>query len=197
MELADEGEDFDAGVGVEIAGGFIGEKDGGIGGEGAGDGDTLPLAAGEFFGEVVEALFEFDEGEEFAGAVVNFGRGPATQVEREGDVFQAGESGEEVEELEDEADFVAADAGELVVGDAAQEGAIDADIAIGGAIEPTDEIEESGFAGAGGTDEGNHFAFIDLQVDRVKRGYLTFPVEPLRNATERYHSVTLYDDTRE
>ena len=46
--VEDAGGRFD----VEISGGFVGKQDRGDVGEGAGDGDALLFAAGEFAGEV-------------------------------------------------------------------------------------------------------------------------------------------------
>ena len=49
-----------AGLGVEVAGGLVGEDDGRAVDERAGDGDALALAAGELVGLVVHAGFEAD-----------------------------------------------------------------------------------------------------------------------------------------
>ena len=48
---------------------------GGIKGQGAGDGHTLALAAGELVGQVVEAVAELDEFEQLAGALIDLARG--------------------------------------------------------------------------------------------------------------------------
>ena len=68
---SEAGDEFDDGVtggGVEIAGGFVGEKNRGLVDEGAGDGGALKLSAGELVGAVVGAIGELDGGEEVAGA---------------------------------------------------------------------------------------------------------------------------------
>ena len=59
-EASDEFDDGVTGGGVEITGGFIGEKDGGLVDEGAGDGGALKLSAGELVGAVVGAIGEMD-----------------------------------------------------------------------------------------------------------------------------------------
>ena len=65
VELAAGGaEHFEDGVGVfgvEVAGGLVGEDDGGAGDEGAGDGDALLLAAGELVGAVIEAAVDAEQ----------------------------------------------------------------------------------------------------------------------------------------
>ena len=48
-------------LGVEVAGGLVGEDDGGAGDEGAGDGDALLLAAGELVGAVVQAAVDAEQ----------------------------------------------------------------------------------------------------------------------------------------
>ena len=76
---SEAGDEFDDGVtggGVEIAGGFIGEKNRGLVDEGAGDGGALKLSAGELVGAVVGAIGELDGGEEVAGAGTGEGIDP-------------------------------------------------------------------------------------------------------------------------
>jgi len=58
VQIVDEAEDFGAGVGVEVAGGLVGEEDGRLESEGSGDGDALAFASGKLVGQVVEALAE-------------------------------------------------------------------------------------------------------------------------------------------
>src|SRR6202035_4754819 len=72
VEAVEEGHDLDAGLGVEVAGGLVGEDDGGVVDQGAGDGDALALTAGELVGLVVHAAFEAHVGEGLAGALKAF-----------------------------------------------------------------------------------------------------------------------------
>lgn len=59
-------------------------------------------------------------------------------MEGEGHIFHATEAGKQVEELKNESDFVAAEAGEIVVGESGDVVSIDADFACGGAVEAAD-----------------------------------------------------------
>src|SRR3954468_13136817 len=72
--LGGEGEeqvgDDAAGAGVEVAGGLVAKEQGGAVDQGAGDRDPLPLAAGQFCGEVGGPLAEADATQEVGGAVV-------------------------------------------------------------------------------------------------------------------------------
>ena len=92
VEIADEVEDFGAGVGVEVAGRLIGQQDGRMKGQRARDGDALPLAAGKFVGQVIEAVAELHEVQQLARAAVDLRRGQSFQVQGQGDVFHAGQS---------------------------------------------------------------------------------------------------------
>ena len=75
-ELADEVEDLLGIGGVEGAGGLVGQDEARAVGQGAGDGDALLLADGEFGGAVVQAIGQADLVEEVdgPGAVGAFGR---------------------------------------------------------------------------------------------------------------------------
>ena len=75
-EASDELDDGVTGGGVEIAGGFVGEKNRRLVDEGAGDGGALKLSAGELVGAVVGAIGELDGGEEVAGAGTGEGIDP-------------------------------------------------------------------------------------------------------------------------
>ena len=108
-------------------------------------------------------------------------------MQGQGDVLHAGQRGQEIEELEDEADLVAAQAGEVVVGQVGDGLAVDADLAGAGTIEPADQIEERGFAGAGGPDDGDHLAARDLEIDRFERGHLALAVVDLGDTGEGNH----------
>ncbi len=70
--LADEAEEFGedevGGAFVEIAGGLVGEDQRGLVGEGAGDGDSLLLAAGELGGLVGQPFGEAERAEQAFGA---------------------------------------------------------------------------------------------------------------------------------
>ena len=104
-ELGEELNDDGAGGGVQIARGFVGEDDRGAMEEGASHGGALELAARKLVGTVVSAVGELNGAEEFASASTG-GRGDAaSEEERKEYIFFDRESGEEVKELEYEADF--------------------------------------------------------------------------------------------
>ena len=131
-EVVEQSEDRDGGGGVELAGWLIGEDQGGRVCQGPGDGDSLLLAAREFVGAVAGASGEADGFEQFFGAAAAFTDAGSGDAEGEFDVFVGGEQRQQSEGLEDEADSVAAELGELalvVLGDVL---VIDCDVARGG-----------------------------------------------------------------
>ena len=110
-ELSEELNDDGAGGGVQIAGGFVGEDDGGAMDKGASYGSALELAAGKLVGTVVGAVGELNGAEEFASASTG-GRGDAaSEEERKEYIFFDRESGEKVKKLENKSDFEAANSG--------------------------------------------------------------------------------------
>jgi hypothetical protein len=99
-EAAGEGAEFalelGAGDGIERAEGLVHQKDGGIGGESAGDADALSLATGKFAGAAMRefAGIEADEMEHFIDANGGARGVPVFQSGDKGDVFCDGEMGE-------------------------------------------------------------------------------------------------------
>ena len=53
VEFLEDGHDLDAGAGIEVAGGFVGQHHGRLVDQGAGDGHPLLLAAGKLVGIMV------------------------------------------------------------------------------------------------------------------------------------------------
>jgi hypothetical protein len=129
--LAEHLEDGVGVFGVEVAGGLVGEDDGGSVDEGASDGYALLLPSGELAGAVVEAALDAEHvGEVIEEGLVKFPLGGCTQG---GDVVgyfyvaHGRESGKKVEALEDEADLGAAHFGAFAVGEFGEVGAADKD----------------------------------------------------------------------
>jgi hypothetical protein len=89
-EAAQQPADVASVSGVEVGGGFVGEQDGGVVGEGAGDGDALFLAAGELVGPEAEPVPEPDAAEEVDGAGAGGVTDGAGEVAGELDVLAEG-----------------------------------------------------------------------------------------------------------
>jgi len=98
-------------VRVEIARGLVGEDNLWVRDDGAGDGGALLLAAGELEGEVVFFVFHIEAVEGFGGLDEAAGFVVAGVDEGEGDIFDDREIRDEVEVLENEADFFGSQTG--------------------------------------------------------------------------------------
>jgi hypothetical protein len=176
-ELAEEFDGGVAGDGIEGGGGFVGEDEAGLMGEGAGDGDALALAAGEGGGELITFGGETDGIEEMECALAACGGGGEIRGEGGGhlDVAGGGEEGEEVVGLEDVADV----ASDLVLGgDIGVAEFVTEDLA--GALlnraERADEGEEGAFAGTAGAGEDDEFPGMDFQRHLLEHGLARWAV---------------------
>ena len=110
--------------------------------------------------------------ERFLGALDALLRRDAGVDQRQFDVVQRGGAGQQVERLEDEADFLVADAGQFVVIEFADEMAVEPVIALAGSIEAADEVHQRRFAGAGGSHDGDVLVALDAQVDAAQGMHL-------------------------
>ena len=111
-EAAQEPADLSSVSGVEVGGGFVGEQDGRVVGEGAGDGDALLFPARELVGSEPESVAEPDAAEKVGGSVAGGAADGAGEVAGELDVLAGAERREEVEVLEDEPEVAWPAAGE-------------------------------------------------------------------------------------
>src|SRR5690349_8381022 len=153
-------------LGVEVSGGLVGKHDAGIVDKSAGDADALLLASGKLRGQVMGALAKADALEGVEGLLLV---GHAVEVLRQHDVFKCGEKRDEMELLEDEADFFGAHAVEFGGGDIGDVLAVEPDFAGRGAVETADEIDQGGFSGTAGAHDGNPFAGRDGERKGVER----------------------------
>lgn len=157
-------------VAVESRGGFVEDEDGGVAQEGAGEGETLALSAGERGAALADdGLITVGErhdevvGEGGAGGSFDLGFGGFRATEE-----KVGANGVDEEDgvLGNERDL-AAKVGEAQV---AQVVAVDSDAAGIHFVEPRDEVGEGGFAGAAGADEGADGAGREVDGDVAQGG---------------------------
>src|SRR5439155_14582643 len=111
--VAEQLEDLAARLRVEVARRLVGEDDGGLRNQGAGDRDALLLTAGQLRGAVLTPVLQTDVLEELLepGSIDLLARD--RQGER--DVLLRREHRQEIEELEDEADVCATELRQLGV----------------------------------------------------------------------------------
>ena len=148
---------------VEIAGRFVGDDDGGIGGERTRKRDALLLAAGKRGGIVMQARAQADRGKLALGACQRVGR--AGEFERDCDVFQRRHGRDQMERLKDDADGAAAKTRQLIFIEPAQILAGDRNRSRVGPLQAGHHHEQRRLAGAGRTEEADRLAptYIDGQ----------------------------------
>jgi hypothetical protein len=167
-ELAEEGEDVGTVHTIEIAGGLIGEQEGGAMHEGACNGDPLLFTARELRGERMGAGGEADAGEQGIYAGAPLGGGHPDELQRELDVFRRCEGGQEVEKLKNGADLFAADEVERIGGELIDAAVEEGDGAAVWAINPAETVEEGGFTAARGAGEGNAATGREIKGDGIE-----------------------------
>ena len=133
--------------------------------QGAGDGDALLLAAGKLVGVMVGARAEADEFERAQGALLLLARLDAMAVvkHRHLDVFQRRRAREQVETLEDEADFFVADIRQRIPVERGNVNAIEQIIAAARTVQRADHVHQRAFAGATRAHERHEFARENFQ----------------------------------
>ncbi len=148
-------------LGVEVAGGLVGEDELGVGDHGAGNGHALLLSARELLREVLGAVGD--------GHPLHHGRNPLfalcgadVQVaQRQLYVFIDVQLVDEVEALEHEADVALAELGALLLLQAADLLSEQLIGALGGIIQEAEDVEQRGFAAARRPHDGDELAVVD------------------------------------
>ena len=174
LSCLEDADDLLGRVRVEVAGRLVGEQDGRIGDQGAGDRHALLLAAGELRGVVVLAAGEADPLERGAGAAGAFARREAEVAveQRQLDVLGRPRPRQQVEALEDEADLGVADLGPLVAVEPRDVDAVEPVAARGRPVEAADDVHQRRLARAGRAHDGHELAARDRQADPLERGDL-------------------------
>ncbi len=146
---------------VQGAEGFVEQQDAGAADQGAGERDPLALAARELGGPPGAVALQADLGERLTGLPQPLGLGHLADLQGVGDVLLHRHVREERVVLEDGVDvaFEGREAGDLLPGQF--------DPALGGRLEPGDQTQHRGLAGAGRAEHGEELPVAYLQVDAV------------------------------
>jgi hypothetical protein len=143
--LAQHAQDLVARLGVEVAGRLVGEHHRRLRDQRARHRHALLLAAGQLGRAVGEPIRETNGVDQAAQPLVV--DATAGDRERQHDVLLSREDRDQVEELEDEAELVAAQLGEVAVVEVADLHAVEHDRAGGGAVEPGEDVHQRRLAG--------------------------------------------------
>ena len=187
----DQLQDLSARMRIQVARGFICQQNRRIHAKRPSDCHPLALAAGEFVRQMIQALAQTDQVQQLSRTFLNFLARPAAQMQRKRHVLQARKSRQQIEELEDEPDLVAANASQIVVAEFRKRLAVQFYFAGARMIQPADQIQHGGFSGSGRTHDGRHLALGDRKIDPVQRRYLTLSVKSLGNTPQQDHAASM------
>ena len=154
--LAQEQQQVGALLGLEVAGGLVGEQDGGAADQGAGQRGALALGGGQLAGALVAAVGEADALEQGVDRL-RLGSAAGDQ-QRQGDVLAHRDRGQHGGGGEQEADALAPQARELEIVEPAQRAAVEAHGPAGGSVETGEQVQQRCLAGARGPDNGGQRA---------------------------------------
>ncbi len=163
VDLVEDAQDELARLRVQRAGRLVAQEELGLLRHRARDRHALLLAAGELRREVVEPVAEPHQLERLLG-LHRVGRDLADQR----DVLPGGQAGDEVVELEDEADELAPVARELVVVGVAQVQLLVAQRPVRGTVEPADDVEQRRLAASGRAEQDDELGVVQVEIDRAE-----------------------------
>ena len=150
---------------VQGGGGLVKQDDVRVHGQGTSNGNALLLAAGKALGEDIGLIGQAHAGQQLVGT----GGGLLLVLELEqfrgqAEVLLDGQVGEEIEVLEHHAHLLAHGVNVGFV----HFHALKFDAAAGGDLQPVQAAQERGFAAAGGADQADHIAAVNVNVDALE-----------------------------
>src|ERR1043165_3879871 len=162
---------------VEVAGRLVGEDDGGLRDDGAGEWGSLLLAAGKLQRLGVHLVFELEHAEDFASAfgVAAAVFAAAVYAFGELEVAFGGEGREEVEALEVEADFASADVGAARVRGGCAVFVVHDDASASRGEQAAEEVQHRRLAAARSPHDGDELALLHVQRDAAQRRHVHAP----------------------
>jgi hypothetical protein len=152
-----------AGGRIQVAGGFVGQNQVRLVNQGAGHGDPLLLPAGQRVGETVPITGQIDGREHVRHGAVSRAAPPPQQLQRQAQVFRHRQGGQQVEELEHEADVPAAQQRAFPFAEGGDVDAAHLEAAGLGAVDAADQVEQGGFARAAAAHQRHRLAGGDFQ----------------------------------
>src|SRR5262245_63665338 len=132
-------------------------------------------------------MAELHELQKLLRAIVDFLSRPLAKMQRQSNVFDTIQSRKKVEELKDEPDFVATDAGEVVVRQLCEIFILNANAAGCRPVQSADQIQQRGFSRTRRTHDRDHLALFNFNADVIERRCLPLSLENLGDVSERDH----------
>lgn len=194
VKLLQDVHDLLTGTAVEVAGRFIRKYQLGMGGNGTGDGHSLLLSAGQFKRFVHHPLRQADHREGFLCQTAAFPPWQSPIDERQFDVFESIEGGEQVETLEDEADDMVPPVRELVFFHRADGCSIQMVFTCGGLVQTAENVHQGRLSGTRLSRDGDKFPFLYRETDMIESGHHAalgrIAFDDVGQDNERFHTNT-------
>ena len=177
------------GLGIQVAGGFVGKYHLGIGDKGAGDAHALLLAAAHFVGTVAQALAQPHLPQHLAGGLLPLFAGDPPEHQRHGHVFHGGHSLHQVVGLEHKADVPLPEQRQLFFAHFGDFLPPDPYRAAGRLFQSGQLVQQGGFPAAGGAQDTADLPFFDGKVDLIQRHDLFIADTVYLAETDRLHHI--------
>ena len=150
-------------LGVQVTEGLVHEEHLGLADDGAADGHTLTLAAGQSLGLTVEVLSDVQDLGGFLYLAVDLLLGHLLELQGEGHVLIHGHVGVQGVALEDHGDIT------VLGGHVIDQLAVDVQLAFGNLLQAGHHAQSGGLAAAGGADQDDELLILDIQVELLDR----------------------------
>lgn len=131
---------------------------------GPGDGQSLLLAAGQPFRETAPTVTQTDVIQQFQSLIALFDGRQTVQFQGEQQIFLDGQGWDKIEKLKHEADMTAAEKGAFGLAQTDYNLIADPDGSGIRQVDAAEQVQQSGFAGAGLSEQGNELASVDIQI---------------------------------
>src|SRR5229473_904633 len=153
--------------GVEIAGGFVCQKDAWQMDERARNSNALHLAAGELVWKAIADAFEFNPFKAFAGGFASSRF--SSEEQREFDIFENRQRMQQLKRLKNETDALAPQLSETAIIQGRGRNSVQKDFARSRKIHGPGEIEQRRFSAATAPYQGHKFAALHAQRNAAQR----------------------------
>jgi hypothetical protein len=172
VETAHERDDLVGALGVQVAGRLVGPHDRGVVDERTGDRHALALAAGQLVGKVVGAVGDADELQRLHGAAACRCGTVARNEQRQLDVLDRRQHGDEVVELKHESHPPSAVVRAPAVGHRRQRRTLDDHVAAVDLVQSRQAVQQCRLAAAAGSHDRDHLTALEHEVNVAQRGNL-------------------------
>ncbi len=170
-QLLEQAENVLGRLRIQVAGRLVGGQERRIVGQRAGNRHALLLPAGQRRGELVGVIRHVHLLQQAHGALEALvGRNRLGEVHGQHHIFDGAQRGQQLKELEDDADGAAAPHGDFPLGQGVHGGAAYPHLARRRPGDAGDDVDERRLAAARLADDGHELAGLDLQIDPLERG---------------------------